>query len=59
MVEGKEQVKKKLWKVLESIIDHGQGQVSINVGAYGKDKTTVFINAGKSYRFYLERFIED
>lgn len=46
----------RLVKESKEIVKHGQGQLILNVGFSGKDKTNILITAGKTHRFVIERF---
>lgn len=37
---------------------HGIGKMTINIGLMGQDKTNILIEAGKTFRFILDRYEE-
>ena len=41
------------------IVNHGQGKLTINVGPFSSDKTSILIECGEAEKFIIERFVDD
>jgi len=51
--------KDRLIKEAESIVNHGEGKLNLSVSERSGNKTAIMIECGKSYKFEVEKIIDD
>lgn len=50
---------KRLLEEAEKVVRHGQGKLTMNVGPYKGDKTSVLIECGRGWRYVVDRYNEE
>jgi hypothetical protein len=51
--------KEQLDKEVETLVKHGDGEIRISVNPLGGYKTLVKIEAGRAYRFNIDKILDD
>jgi hypothetical protein len=51
--------KEQLDKEVETLVKHGDGEIRVVVNPLGGYKTVIKIEAGKAYRFQLDKITDD